>query len=197
MAIAEWDGYDRLNQTLQSVIEFDAYPLMDQWGSILIEGNRRGVLSGLDGNNQPMPPLKYRNGFGARARNRQTPDFGTSVFGSTERGPFLEGLVANDNLTTAQYRKELGPRLAPRGQASRVIKNLHQAIEYDPITKTWYAIAAWADVISTKGVPFLPFHFEGLGNLPKYDLRPVRPEDVQFCINALVKFTNEEILERF
>ena len=195
MAQIDWQGYDRLDLALGTLIEFDAAPLMDQWGAILIEGNRRGVLSGVDGNNQPMPPLKYRGGFGIKTRNRRVPDFGTTLFESTGIGPYASGL--NDNLSSAEYRKQVGPRLAPRGQASRAIKNLHQAVEYDPLSKTWYAVCAWFQVVSTDNVPFLPYHFEGTGRLPKYDLRPVRPEDVQFCVNALNAYVKANFLSRF
>ena len=191
--VPEFDltGFDRIDLTFQTMAEFDAYPLMQQWCGHLIEGNRQGVLSGRDGNDNPMPPLKYRNGQGKKTGKRRFPDYGTTMWESTGFGPHLAGL--HDNLTTSEYRQETGPRLAPQRDASRIIKNLHEAIEYDPLTKTWYAIAAWREVVSTKGVPFLPFHFAGMGRNPKYDLRPVRPQTIQFCINSLRAFIKETV----
>ena len=177
--LIEWPGAEKLIADLQAIPETDFYPLMERWTGILIEGNRRGVLSGVDGYNQPMPPLFYRDGKGKRTRNRRVPNFGTT------KNPASYG-----NLTTAEYQELTGPRLAPRREQSRVITNLMPRIDHpDPFT--WVAIAAWDRVVSDDGTPFLPYHFDGEGQA-QYDLRPVRPEDVQFCANALEAFAIQQ-----
>jgi hypothetical protein len=194
VASIEWDGYGALQQGLAAVAEVDATDLMEQWCDILVEGNRRGVLSGRDGNDQPMPPLKYRNGAGRKTRNRKAGDFGTSRYESTGAGPYATGL--NDNLSTALYSQLTGPRLAPRGEASRVIKNLMTEVRHDPASGRWEAVAAWHQVVSAKGGPFLPFHFEGEGRNPHYALRPVRPQDYQFALNALRAWLKAQFFAR-
>jgi hypothetical protein len=191
----DWPGFEALDGGLHALTAFDAAPLMERWCDILVEGNRRGVLSGRDGFDRPMPALKYRGGAGKATANRRVPDFGTTRHETTGHGPYAAGL--HDNLTSWQYRQLSGPRLAPRGEASRVIKNLHTEVRHDPATDTWEAIGAWAEVVSTRGVPFLPFHFDGDGHNPRYDLRPVRPRDRELAVNALRAFVKEQFLNRF
>lgn len=176
-----WTGFDQADQTFYALANFDPMPVLNQWRQFIIEGNRRGVLSGVDGHDQAAPPLQYRNGSGRKTKNRQVPDFGTTTFQLHETGPFQ--VLPNDNLTTKEYRKLTGPRLAPRGELSRSIKALGTIIE-SPADGVWRVVGAW-DVFSVKGVKFLPFHFDGAGRLPKYDLRPVRPKDLEMCGNAL------------
>jgi hypothetical protein len=190
-----WPGYEGFLAGLTSTTQLDAAPLMQRWCDIIVEGNRRGVLKGVDGFNQPMTPLKYRNGAGKRTSNRRVPDYGTTLHESSGTGPFATGL--HDNLAGWQYRQLTGPRLAPRREASRVIKNLHTRIDHNPSTGEWFALGAWYEVVSQKQVPFLPFHFNGMGRNPRYDLRPVRPEDRQFCLNALTAFMSEHFRKSF
>lgn len=176
-----WAGFNQLDQMFYALGNFDPMPVLDQWDQIIVEGNRRGVLSGVDGHGVAAPPLQYRDGRGKKTRNRKAPNFGTTTFQLDDAGPFTA--LPNDNLTTAQYRKLTGPRLAPRGELSRSIKALGTIIE-SVSDDTWRVVGSW-EAFSVKGVKFLPFHFDGDGNLPKYDLRPVRPEDLEFCGNAL------------
>lgn len=184
----EWPGLTALVADLQALRDVDLFPVAEQCEQFIIEGNRRGVLAGLDGHNQPMPPLRYRAGAGKKTRNRRVPDFGTNLFQETGHGPFSAGL--HDNLTTAEYQELTGPRLAPRRDQSRIIKNLLTRIDH-PDDDTWEAIGAWAEVVSVRGVKFLPFHFDGIGQA-RYDLRPIRDEDMQFCRNALEAFANQD-----
>lgn len=198
----EWDTFGAFSEGLNALANFDAMPVMEEWRRIITEGNRRGVLSGVDGYGNPAPPLKYRFGIGRKTRNRKRPDYGQTTHDETGHGPYASGL--HDNLTTAQYRELSGPRLAPRGELSRVIKNLMTRIDYDPATHTWEVIGAWAEVVSIEDFPFLPVHFEGLKagrgagfTMPRYDLRPVRPDDLAFCRNALLGFIRTDLLGRF
>lgn len=188
MARVEWPGLARLVERLNKAKNADCTPLMERWCDTIVEGNRRGVLSGRDGFDNPMPPLKYRNGAGKKTANRKVGAYGTSKLTATPLG-------TNDNLTTAQYKLLTGPRLAPRGEQSRAIKNLMTEVRR-PTDSRWEAVGAWFNVVSTKGVPFLPFHFDGAKNLPRYDLRPVRPRDYQFCLNALKAFAKTLFLAR-
>lgn len=187
----EWPGLEGLVERLRALRGVDLTPVATRCAEILVEGNRRGVLAGLDGNNAPMPPLKYRGGAAKKTRNRRVPDFGTTLYETTGAGPFATGL--HDNLTTAQYKQLTGPRLAPRREGSRVIKNLHPEVER-PDDDTWVAVAAWDNVRSPDGTMFLPYHFNGADGMPRYDLRPIRPEDFAFCANALKTFAQQNFL---
>ena len=164
----------KLSLMLRGLGDPDLSPAMIQWEKTIVEGNRRGVLSGVDGYNQPFPPLKYRMGKGRRTAMRRGKFFGT-VKHEHQIGPLAAGL--HGNLTTAEYQQLTGPRLAPRRDGSRVITNLHTQHGRDGAGGNWFAEGAWFDVVSVKGVPFLGAHFKGRNRLPKYDLRPIRPED--------------------
>ena len=189
MASVSWPGYDALIQKLQTLKDPDLMPVMEVWRATIIEGNRRGVLSGLDGHNRPAPALVYRNGAGRKTRNRRVPDYGTTRYTAT----------INDNLTTKQYQQLTGPRLAPRGEQSRIIKNLFVDILVKGNPRTWALKGSWYEVRSRDGVEFLPTHFLGKWinkpfgwfKMPKYDLRPVRPEDRDMCFNALKAFVRQ------
>jgi hypothetical protein len=193
----EWPGLAKLTAQMVKISNYDPMPVLQKWEDIIVEGNRRGVLSGLDGLDQPMPPLQYRNGKGKRTANRKggaNGEFGKARFNATGRGPFATGL--HDNLTTAEYQKLTGPRLAPRRDQSRVIKNLKTEIRM-PSPGRWEVIGSWDDVVSVKGVKFLGAHFEGRHpHIPWYDLRPIRPRDWQFCVNALRADTRQLFFNR-
>jgi hypothetical protein len=196
----QWPGYVTLDERLRALEQFDPAPVLDQWAPMIYEGNRRGVLSGVDGYEQPMPPLRYRKGTGKATRKRKAGMYGTATAAKTGAGLFASGL--HDNLTRAEYEALTGPRLAPRKEQSRVVKNLevhwHQLAD-----GVWEVIGAWYQVISTGskkksgGVPFLSFHFNGEGHNPKYDLRPVRPKELEWCANVLKAHVRTLFRERF
>lgn len=170
MATDPWPGFDAIRQRLHGLVDPDASPLVEDWERIIQEGNRRGVLQGVDGFGQPMPALRYRNGFGnPNKQNRKGRGFGKAAKESRY-----------DNLTTAEYRRLTGPRLAPRRLQSRVIRNLETGHGRDPGNRfQWFAVGAWDNVVNAKGEKFLMAHFAPRpgSRLPRYDLRPVRPED--------------------
>lgn len=163
-----WGGFDALSRKLSRLKDPDASPLMETWEKIIVEDNRKGVLAGTDKDDRPMPPLKYRGGKGASAKGRKGGARGTVAAGANNPG-------TGGNLTTAEYQKLTGPRLAPRGANSRVITNLHTGSGRDPgAANRWFAMGAWLDVVSKRGAKILPAHFSGLNRLPRYDLAGVR-----------------------
>jgi hypothetical protein len=148
-------------------------PLLNAWSEVLVEDNRRGVMQGLQGDGSPMQPTKYRLSLKQTAPgtpgdlffNAQGEAFnnyeagGKFFFGSLGgNGPGYKPSI-DDNLSTRAYKKLTGPPLAPRGPASRVISNYRINI----LTGQNRAgvEGGWDDVLSAKGVPFLPFHFNG------------------------------------
>lgn len=169
-ATFDWSGFERFDRQLSGLVDPDFSPLMLDWEKTIVEGNRRGVLAGLDGNDRPMPHLKYRTGAGkkriAKWRNKGPNGFGTTLHPASAFGL---------GHTAADYEAATGPRLAPFGERSRIITNLFTGHGRDGAV--WYAEGAWFEVVSDKGFPFLRVHFAGLGHMPRYDLRPIRPQD--------------------
>lgn len=179
-------GLDLKVNQLQALKKVDATDLMVTWQGIISEDNRRGVLQGLDKNGVPMIPVVYRpkppgplrptkaqrGGKAARARKGEFQGLGTARYG---------------NLTSAEYKLLGGPPLAPRDQFSRVITNLEVGYggppKGDPM---WFAFGEWNEVVSTKGLPFLKYHFHSVpSRLPRRDLRGVRPEGIAKAMNAM------------
>jgi hypothetical protein len=172
-----------------------AMPLMDAMGDLIVEQNRAGVLAGLDKDGEPAPPLRYRNATGRIKRGagsfrvgklrakgyRERPEtserFGTQFpgYGMHPRGVNIGEILPFGNLTTEQYQKLTGPRLAPRGEASRSIASFFKVppyVEGDELV----AEAAWVDVLDANGRPFLMKHFKAASPAMRYDLRGVRPQ---------------------
>jgi hypothetical protein len=166
----------------ESMMELIGFRMAD----IITEDNRKGVLEGFDHEDNPMPPLGYREGHGQPTAARAS---ASDVFG-TRRGRFKgvqaapqrsrrggpdnsSGILANNNLATWLYQEFDGPRLAPRGQSSRVIANLI-ASPLQVNGTTVVAECVWMDVVDENGRAFLMDHFGGSGHTPRYDLRGVR-----------------------
>lgn len=179
----ELAGLTRLVNLVHATAQPDARPLMFTWQRIIEEDNRKGVLAGTDRYGRAMEHVRYRpvkakKGLGAKLTDSQRNGLSArkkrGVFSGL--GPSAAGL--HNNLTPQEYRKLAGPPLAPRGAFSRVITNLVTRFEPDsPDARMAYG--EWKDVVSTKGVKFLPYHFNGEGRLPVRDLRGVRPEGVE------------------
>lgn len=158
---------------LETIKDYSA-PLIEAWSKILIEDNRRGVMTGTDGDGNPMKPTKYRKSLTQTAPGRSADAFFNAsgeafsnmegerefFFANLSGGPGVGHKPGTgDNLTTREYQKMTGPPLAPRGAASRVISNY----TVEPVTdgNTIGVEGGWDDVVSKKGVEFLPFHFHG------------------------------------
>lgn len=168
-------GYVSLNARVKRLGDSDLSPLMAFWEKRMSEDNTRGVMHGLDRYGRPLKPVTYRPKGDARGVSGLQRSRFVGV------GPSRSGLY--NNLTSKEYRRLTGPPLAPRGMFSRVITHAHTGHGY--LTTSvggvavngpgWFACLVWVDVVSMKNVPFLRFHFEGLGQKQR-DLRGVRPE---------------------
>lgn len=166
---------------------------------LMVEDNRAGVLSGTDRNGNRAPALQYRGGSGRRTayRARSSSAYGFAARG-VRSGPnrsragmlrfkgfsnftftdtnFRTRILPNNNLSTWQYQQLTGPRLAPRGDASRVISNYGPMMPlYERSGQSVAVSCAYFDVVSPKGVQFLRAHFRGENGLPKYDIAGIRP----------------------
>ena len=183
-------GLTRLVNLAHAAGQPDARPLMFTWTRIIEQDNRAGVLAGTDKDGKPLEHVRYRpvkakKGLGEKL----TDDQRNGLSNRKKRGIFAGfGPVSagyNNNLTRAEYEKLDGPPLAPRKGFSRVITNLITRFEPDsPDARMAYG--EWRDVVSTKGVHFLKYHFNGEGRLPIRDLRGVRPGGVEKARKAAV-----------
>lgn len=190
-------GLYRLMVGLHWFGDFDATPLMLSWMQIIDQDNRQGVLHGLDKDGVPMIPVKYRpkppgplkpdkrQRGNLRANARKGHFLGL--------GPRVSGL--HGNLSSAEYRLLGGPPLAPRDQFSRVITNLYTAHGRDG--QAWYAMGYWEQVVNEDGVPFLRYHFDGVGRLPRRDLRGVRPDGIAKARSSLRAFASGLLRQAF
>jgi hypothetical protein len=168
--------------------------LMVSWMKILDDGNRRGILKGLGGDGAPLRPVTYRpvgsKGAGLSASQRNLANLRTRRGAHAGTGMHAAGL--HNNLTPAEYRRLGGPPLAPRGAFSRVITNF--AVDYDRLRAyVWQVTYFWRDVVNTKGVSFLRYHFEGTGRLPRRDLRGIRPDDRALASRAAKNWLKDQV----
>lgn len=184
-------GLERLTQKLEQLTDIDATPLMRTWMDIMEKDNREGILAGLDKDGVPMVPVIYRPKFGPtrnKGEQKALESARKAAIRAGRRGQLAQArrgipagtgaamgsLLANNNLSSYQYRLLTGPPLAPRDQFSRVITNFMSDFDKMP-SGVWLATFWWEDVVSTKGIPFLRYHFNGEGRLPMRDLRGIRP----------------------
>lgn len=156
----------KLRAVERGVTTDDLKQLGDGWSAVMVEDNRKGVLSGVDKDGKEFPPLAYRMGRGRPTAARK------KAFGQSSKVPWYRAKGAGNNLTQSEYQRLTGPRLAPRRANSRTITNHVVKIETSP--NQLRVIGGWADVVDKEGHPFLEYHFEGLGRNPLYDLRGVR-----------------------
>jgi hypothetical protein len=207
-------GLDIIIAKLASLKTLDATPLMRTWMNIISEDNRTGVLAGLDKDGVPMVPVRYRPkpppgmrvtdrlSGKANAYHRESLKQFRLGQGANKRkgmfaglGPAISGM--HNNLSTAEYQLLSGPPLAPRDQFSRVITNLKTSFTGPPYgEQEWQAIGAWDQVVNQKGLPFLFYHFNGIG-LPRRDLRGVRPNGIVKAMDALRNWARLAIREHF
>jgi hypothetical protein len=170
-------GLDRMRTRFERLINPDARLLMLTWQKIMEDDNRKGVLAGIDKDGNPMAKLKYRpvttlrQKLTAAQRNNASSKKRSGDFAGI--GKHAAGV--NNNLTSSEYRKLDGPALAPRRGFSRVITNFGTRWGQTS-TSLWEVIGSWKEVVSSKGVAFLIYHFNGEGRNPKRDLRGIRPE---------------------
>jgi hypothetical protein len=199
-AIVDLSGLERLIARVRKLENPNATTLMKTWTALIEQDNRRGVLAGLDKDGNKMAPVKYRPvtakpikiGSKAAAGLRNT---------SGRKGVFagfgIHSAGLNNNLTSSQYRQLDGPPLAPRRQFSRVITNLKtDFIRPSDMDREWTAYGYWDEVVSRKGVMFLPAHFRGRAGLPRRDLAGVRPEGREKARRAAIAWMADQIRTR-
>lgn len=191
----DFAALDRLADAFRRLINPDPRALLDRWELIVQEDNRRGVLQGLDKDGVPMIPVTYRPRPPGPVKPTKAQRGGARA--NANRGQF-QGLGSSNfgNLTSSEYRLLGGPPLAPRDQFSRVVTNLKtgQGREGDG---QWFALGAWDEILSKKGVPFLRWHFDGTSKLPRRDLRGVRPWGQQKALTALRAWAKDLVRQAF
>lgn len=171
----------RLSAMLVSLDNPDFSELMRAAEVVIHDDHVHAVLEGRGGDGAPLKPTTYRGSTVAKPRRKRQ-----SL--ATVRGgiqPYQAGSDAmNGNLTTSEYRKLAGPPLAPRGVSSRVVRNFvtRSGLRSDG---TWFAEGTVIDMEDRKGRPFLHFHFDGAGRLPKRDLRGLRAETLAKLLRLL------------
>jgi hypothetical protein len=174
----EWLGRSALEHKLARLADPDASPLMEQWGDAMREDNRRGILAGLDKDDNPMPITQRQ--LQHQATHRRFATFKrTKNIRVSRRSPAISG-AARRALT-----EQDGPPLAPARERSRSIANY--GTSYTRTGQRWEAIGFWADVVSNRGIPFLKFHFAGPQHnprLPIRDLAGIRAYGMNLCKKA-------------
>lgn len=212
MSDLQFPALERVLLGVKSMMRLDATALMVTWCNIIEEDNRMGILAGLDKDGVPMAPVTYRPKAPGPYRVSKTktkdkrlkeslkqfrvgqrPNLTRGAFAGI--GPAVSGL--NNNLSTAEYQLLGGPPLAPRDQFSRVITNMKFKVEQpNGDDGQWAALGAWDEVVSTKGQPFLHYHFDGIGQ-KRRDLRGVRPQGIAKALDALRNWARLAVREHF
>jgi len=195
---------ERVARRLRSIADFMKYakPLMQSIERRIDEGNRTGVLAGLDKDGHPAPALSYRpkNARPATVNERLGQRRNVKRGKYAGKGSYSQfGLRPNNNLVS--YKQLDGPRLAPRYQISRSISNFktgHMQLD----ETMWLAVGAWVEVVSPTGYHFLPVHFKGLplgknGPCKLYDLRGVRPDDRELIRGDMRAWAKLTVRERW
>lgn len=164
-----------------STLQNYAGPLINAWAKVLIEDNRKGVLAGLDKDDQPVKPTSYRYSFTQAGYDR--PTYVKTVFNVQSNAVWRVNISGANvgpgykpgpraNLSNREYRNQSGPPLAPRGMASRIISNY--TIEPIETGNTLGVEGGWDDVVSRRGREFLMYHFSGGSRLPRRDMAGLR-----------------------
>jgi hypothetical protein len=182
MSTANVGRLDQIMRGCDRWIDPDPTPLLIEWQYLLAECNERGVLEQKDKDGVRVADVTYRPVVPKPRRWTQKQQ---REHKRTAHERFQQGIAPGheDNLTSAQYRRLAGPRLAPRGKLSRAITHLFTGRGMTVKGRIYYAEAAWRDVVSKKGVQFLVYHFDGKGQV-RYDLRGIRPGDRHLFVEA-------------
>jgi hypothetical protein len=180
MSTANTGGLDRVLDQCRKFRTPDVRQLLNNWEKRLAETTHARIDQQLDGRGQRMPDVTYRPAK-KKTREWSRGDQGRHLSGFSRIDGGRREESAGNNLTSAQYRKLTGPPLAPRGRGSRVHTNFRTQQGYDGTRGVFFAVGAWFDIISRKGVPFILAHFLGLDTgrvkLKVRDLRGIAPAD--------------------
>lgn len=107
-----------------------------------------------------------------------TPTLGPTLYGTTRlfgslRSTFYDPSPKDSDASLYEFKD--GPPLAPDWERSRTVTNYRTYDETVQGTSRVEVHSQWEDVTNEKGESFLMDHFMGRGNLPKRDLRGLRP----------------------
>ena len=180
MSHANVGALDKIIGQCQRFRSPDVRPLLSKWERRIADTTHSRIDRGIGGDGQPLPAVTYRPVEG-KERKWSCADQKRHLSGASPIGGRRIEETSHNNLTSAQYRRLTGPPLAPRGRGSRVHTNLRTQQGYDGSRGVFFAVAAWFDIVSKKGVPFLMAHFTGAdtgrAKLKVRDLRGIAPAD--------------------
>lgn len=142
--------------------------------------NEEERLRGVDRFGRPLPKPKYRPVQGSPKTKK-----------GARQGKFST-TAGYGNLPKSEYLKLTGPRLAPRRLASRIISNYVTGLEFR--RGRWIVRAGWLDILDTKGRPFLQYHLNGSGKLPKVDIGAISDRALKLCRRVAIEAFREEAL---
>lgn len=146
--------------------------------NVQIQGN---ALKALDAK------LAYIHGKGAQKTTQaiaKAIEEGNAYDRANGRDRYGRPVVPLKGPRKGQYAGKSGPPLAPSGTGSRVVT--HFRAKARQRGGAWQVVAGWAGVVSRQGVPFLPFHDQGSGPLPRRPIFGVSPR-THAAIREIVK----------
>lgn len=141
----------------------------------------------------PASAMKTLDAKLAFVKGRGSQNLANAIAGEIALGNDADRLAGRDRYGRPQtpvkprrgrYAGKTGPPLAPSGAASRVVSNFRS----QPFRRggQWRIVAGWEDVVSSAGVPFLPFHDTGTSRLPRRPIFGIGPGTWR-RINARIK----------
>lgn len=185
---ASWDSFNGVMAVMAWASDPDLEDLCLMLEDVIAEDNRRGVLAGQDKDGAPMVATVREATPEGHWVTYRLPDGKPARYFQAGRSPTpgAPPWVSEGD----------GPPMAPRREQSRVIANLKTAhARTGP--DGWIVFGAWENVLSNRGVSFLPFHFEGQGRLPTRDLAGLRPQGLQEALEIVSAWTEAQIDARF
>lgn len=184
MSGATWEGFDELNALLDRLGQPPPEGMFEELEEVIQRDNERGILAGTDRNGNPMKPTKRQGLAQGHWAGTVLPDGRIVRYYQSGQTPGPRA--------PADGGDGSGPPLAPKGKQSRVIKDLVTA-HFENKPGEWHVIGAWENVLSRKGVPFLPFHFRGEGKLATRDIAGLRPEGLAEAKEVVAKWTQRVV----
>lgn len=190
MALVDLAPLERLAAHLDTIADLDRQadlvePLLLRLETVLRDDNERGLLAGLDCNDQPMPPTQretHQHSAWRTIKGRRVLVALATPPKAGDQGPI-------------RHRKGGGKPLVPRGTQSRAIANARTAHgRLGP--RSYFAALAWHAFDSDAGAPILAYHRTASG--APYPVRDVmsrpRPTAVGLAKKSLREW-GEQLLQ--